>query len=137
MMRQDYEKLFTFLPAPDPSGELYQKIILRLRREEKFLSLRKRMIIFSFGLIGSVIAFLPAWQWLKTGLVESGFTQFLSLFFSDTGIIAAYWQNFALTLLESLPVMSLAVFLTIAFIFLNSLKSLYKDVKIIFTNSLT
>jgi hypothetical protein len=51
--------------------------------------------------------------------------------FSDFSSVAAYWQSFAMILLETLPAISLALFLAIILVFLQSIKSLTKDIKII------
>ncbi len=130
-MRKDYEKLFSHLKSPEPPDGLFEKIILRLRKEQKLISLKRRLIIFSIGLIGSAVAFISAFQAVQKGFTESGFIEFLSLLFSDAGVIMTYWQNFALSLLETFPTMSLVALLAIGLIFLESLKLLAKDIKIL------
>ena len=132
-MRKDYEKLFSRLEPLKPPEELFGKIMERIHRQERLAALRKRLIIFSIGLAGSLAAFVPALRLMQQSLAESGFAQFFSLIFSDFGIVLTYWQNFALTLLESLPALSIAVFLVTIFVFLESLKFLVRDTKAIFT----
>jgi hypothetical protein len=132
-MPNDYEKLFSHLRAPEPREGLLEQIMFRIRRERRSFIIKRRIVIFSLGLIGSIVAFVPVLHLVKTGLAESGFMQYFSLLFSDTGLVAAYWQSFAFALLESLPVLSLAVLLITIFTFLESLKLLVQNMKIVLT----
>jgi len=114
----------------EPSKGLLEKIIKRIHKEERLLGL-KRTAIFSTTLIISVIGFFPAFSMLSTDLNQTGFLQFLSLTFSDWSIVATYWQTFIMILLETMPAVSLALFLAVLLTFLQSIKSLSKNVKII------
>lgn len=114
-----------------PEG-LLNKILIRIKREEAFLALRKRIMIFSAGAIGSFAAFIPAFKLMQSEFSQSGFIQIFSLIFSDTGIVLNVWATFALSILESLPVLSIAAFLAAVFVFLISLKFLAKDISAIF-----
>jgi hypothetical protein len=132
-MPKDYEKLFSNLRAPEPPDGLLEQIMLRLRKERRSFIIRRRIVIFSLGLIGSMAAFMPVWRLVQTELAASGFMRYFSLLFSDTSTVAAYWQSFVYALLESLPAFSLAVFLFVVFVFLESLKVLVQNMKIILT----
>ena len=118
----------------DPPTGLLEKILKRIHKEERLLLLRK-IIIFSVTLIGSFLAILPAFKMLFSDLGRSGFTNFFSLIFSDFSTVSTYWQSFSMVLLETLPVASLALFLFILLIFLQSAKSLTKNIKTIINNS--
>lgn len=131
-MSKSYKKLFTYLNPPEPPGDLFKKIMHRIHEERRLLIIKRRLVIFSISLIGSIVAFIPAFQTVKTGFIESGFTEYLSLLFSDTGIVVTYWQNFTFSLLETLPIMSLVAFLITMLVFLESLKLLAKNIKNIF-----
>ena len=109
-MRQDYEQLFTHLQAPEPTVGLFVRIVAAIRTEQRRLAVR-RIARCSLVLVGSLVLLVPAWQMVQTGLAQSGFVEFFSLMFSDTGLMATFWQNFAMVLLESLPVTGLALFL--------------------------
>lgn len=113
----------------EPPSGLFEKIVNRIHKEQRLLTIRRRIAIFSVGLGGSLVAFIPVFKMLSAELAESGFIQFLSLLFSDFSIVVRYWQSFVPTLLETLPVISLIVFLTIIFVFLESLKFLIKNTK--------
>jgi hypothetical protein len=116
---------------PEPSPELFLKIINRIHKEQRILAFRK-ITGFSLVLLISMIAFVPAIKFLISEIENSGFIQFASLAFSDFEIVKIYWQNFALTILETLPALSLALCLAILLTLLQSIKSLSKNIKIIY-----
>jgi hypothetical protein len=43
----------------------------------------------------------------------------------------SYWQNFVFALLESLPIVSIAALLATIFVFLESVKFLVQDIRVI------
>jgi len=131
-MHKDWEKLFNYLKTPEPAEGLFEKITQRIRKEQRLLIIKRRLALFSIGVVGSAAAFIPVFRMVQSGFTESGFTEFFSLIFSDLGPVTAHWQNFVLALLESLPVMSIAAFLGIIFIFIESLKFLTRDIKVVF-----
>ena len=130
-MVKDYEQLFNQIEALEPPQALLGKIMLRLEQEKKLVIIKRRVAFFSAGLIFSVLALIPAFKMVWDGVASSGFTQFLSLLFTDSGVVMAYWQSFGLTLLESLPVFSIIIFLVIIFTLLDSVIFLSKNIKII------
>jgi ABC-type multidrug transport system fused ATPase/permease subunit len=111
-------------------GRLLERILKRIHKEERLLVLR-RTIIFSIMLAGSLLAIVPTFKILLSDFSQSGFINFFSLIFSDFSSVATYWQTFVMILLETLPVVSLALFLAVLLIFLQSIKSLTKNIKII------
>lgn len=119
----------TFSLIEPPIG-LYEKIMKRIHQKERVLVLR-RVIIFSTTLIISLVSFFPVVSMLMYDINQSGFLQFSSLMFSDTSSVMTYWRSFMMTLLETLPALSLALFLAVLVTFLQSIKSLTKDVKTI------
>ena len=119
--------------TPKPPKGLYESIMNRIREERRISVLRRRIILFCLGFVVSAAAFVPAFRWLQTDLSNSGFLQFFSLLFSDFKIVATYWQSFLMSLLETVPAISLAVFLAAVFVFLESLNFLAKNIKFIFS----
>jgi ABC-type spermidine/putrescine transport system permease subunit I len=111
-----------------PEG-LLDKILARIHGEKRLLGVKRRLAVFSIGAAGSAAAFIPVFKMAQLEISNSGFLQFFSLLFSDFGAVAVYWHSFTLSLLETLPAMSLAVFLAITLLFLESLKFLAKDIK--------
>ena len=117
----------------EPPKHLLEKILKRIHREERILVLRKT-VIFSLTLVASLIGLVPSFNILLSDFSRSGFTSFFSLIFSDFSSVAAYWQSFMLILLESLPILSLALFLIVLLACLQSIKVLSKNIKIIKNN---
>ena len=113
-----------------PPQGLYEKVIQRIHKEQRILAI-KNAVIFSITLIGSAIAFVPAYNMLLADFTQSGFLEFFSLIFSDFSVVTAYWKNFTLVLLETLPAISLALFLAVLLVFLQSVRALTKDIKIL------
>ncbi|MDD5639231.1 MAG: hypothetical protein PHR47_00250 [Candidatus Pacebacteria bacterium] len=135
-MEKEYKKLFMNMEEANPSNKLFEKIMLRISREEKLSIVKKRIAVFSVFLIISLGGFVYSFIAVQNALVSSGFTQFFSLIFSDFNIVIAYWQNFLFTLLESLPVFAMVVFLIMFSIVLSFLTFLMKDMKFINSNNI-
>ncbi len=131
-MRQDYEKLFSHMETPEPPAELIGQVMgLIVAKERRSAIIRS--VAFAIGLIASLSAFVPAFHGVQASMAESGFLSYLSLLFSDTGAILSTGQSFALILLESLPVFSLALFLAIVLLLLESTFHLITDTSRLFS----
>lgn len=133
-MSKDYEKLFSRLRVAEPSVNLLGKITDRVRRRETFLIYQKTAF-YSLGATFFLVALVFSLRSAQAGFAESGFFQFFSLVFTDFKIVAASWQGFALSLLESIPVNGLIFALSSFFIFINLLKQLIKNASFIFTST--
>ena len=107
---------------------LFNRIMNRIHKERQFL-IRKRIVVFALLFMGSLIAVFPAFRALEKSITESGFMQFLSLIFTDFRMVVTYWQSFVLSLLESLPIINLTIFLIIILAFLESIKFLARDIR--------
>lgn len=133
-MVKNREKIFELLDPSEQSEELFNKVMCRINIERKILIVRRKVAIFSaiFVVITAVLALV--FRITQAEFADSGFFVFLSLLFSDAGTVMAYWQNFSLSLLETIPVTSLIIFLAAVIIFLESLKLLAKNIKIFFVS---
>jgi hypothetical protein len=131
-MRKDYEKLFTHLEPPEPPAGLFAKIMARIHEEERLLSMKRRLFLFSTTVLISAGALIPVVNAFQTEFAQSGLFQFLSLLFSDLGSVAANWQDFGLAILESLPAMNMMALLINMFVLLWSLKHLAQAIKVVF-----
>ena len=114
----------------EPPKDLFEKIVKRIHREERILVFKK-IIIFSITLIAAIAGFAPTLKFFLSDLSQSGFFNFFSLAFYDFSAVMAYWQSFAMILLETLPTLSLLLFLAVLLTFLQSLKYLIINIKII------
>lgn len=128
-MREDYKTMPSEFNQIDPPSDLSEKIMSRLRIEKRRLTVKRRIFIFFLTTIVSITLFIPAFKELQLSVNESGFWQFSSLFFSDFKIVLTNWQLFSLSLLESLPGISLLSFLAVVLIFFESCRFLVKNIK--------
>ena len=115
IMRLDCKK------SINPPDDLLPKIMARIEREERLLSL-KRVILFSFGIILPLTAFFPVLRGIIADISGSGLIQYISLVFSDTGVVMASGGDYLLSIVESLPVLGITELLVIIFVFLGSLR---------------
>jgi len=82
---------------------------------------QRKLTLDRVGITGSILFFLLAVLLYGQVIVESEFWELASLAFSDLGIIAQNWNKFAYSLMETLPVMYLAIILApVFFLFLFS-----------------
>ena len=109
-MRKDYEKLFTHLKPPESPTGLFGRIMLAISREQELQNTRKLAFVFLALLVISLIAAPFSWIFFSGQMTESGILQFMSIAISDLGIFFAFWQDFSLAIVESLPVMGITVF---------------------------
>jgi len=120
-----------------PRADLYDRVINRINHEEKFMILKRRLILRSAGLLLSIFALIPLGIRLFSDIASSGFTQFLSLLFSDFSIVMANIGDYVLSLLELMPVLSLslasAALLALVF-YLAKLIDSYVDFKKLIAN---
>jgi len=120
-----------------PRADLYDRVINRISREEKLMILKRKLILESLGLVVSFFVFIPLTLKLLSDIANSGLTQFLSLLFTDFSIVMADMGNYALSLLESTPALSLSLALAalLAIVFsLAKFADSYSDFKKIIIN---
>ncbi|MGE5393041.1 MAG: hypothetical protein ACM3NH_04850 [Candidatus Saccharibacteria bacterium] len=113
-MPQNHEKNQESPEIAVPDGLLH-KIMDRIEIERRKALARRRLGIFVAFL--SLIALLsyPVWRTFQAEASYSGFFHYLSLAFSDFGLVTDYWQDYSLGLLETLPVVSTIGLLAIVF----------------------
>ncbi len=121
-MNQNLTPHFSDALPPEPRAELFA-LVMRAIVTEKHRLAKRRLIGFSMLAILSLAAFIPAIGSLQNALIESGTAQFLSLLFSDPGIVLGAWREFSLSILDALPAFSLAAVLVTAVMLLASLKA--------------
>jgi hypothetical protein len=108
---------------------LFNKIMLRIGVEKRAMAIKRKIAVFSVMLAVSFVGLIPAVKAAHSGFVNSGFTQLFSLIFSDTAIVISSWQNFALAILETLPINGILIIGVLAIIFFSSLKFLSNNIK--------
>ncbi len=102
---------------------VWHSLVIRNRRIA-----RLKLWIFSFVGSASLIGLVPAWKALSSDLVQSGFYEYLSLVFSNSGSILFYWKELAFSIAESLPTTSIILSFSLVFILFLSLKYAAKQI---------
>lgn len=110
-MRKDYEKLFTHLESPEPPMDLFDRIILAIKREQELGQTKKLLFGFLSLLLISLVATPISGAMLVNQAESSGISYFISTAISDLGTFFVLWQDFGLAILESLPVIGMTTFL--------------------------
>jgi len=89
-----------------------------------------RVKLWAFSIIGfaSLVGLVPAFKALSSDFVQSGFYEYFSLIFSDSGLILSYWKELFFSLAESLPTISIILTLSLLFICFLSLRYLMKQI---------
>src|SRR5882724_3294214 len=119
-MEQKLAKIFKsirYRPESDRTEEIWQAIVSYEKRTTRF-----KLLFFSFFGFVSLIALVPAVGKLLSDFSQSGFYEYLSLAFSNSGSVITYWKDFVSLLAESLPVLSIVLLLGLIFVFLISAK---------------
>ena len=116
-MNKGIEIFNSLVKNPDPS--LYDKVIFAVNREERRVATIKASI-FSVLSFVSVSGFLWSLKYLFESMSSSGFSQFLSLVFSDGFSVLKYAGDYILSMTDSLPVVALLVFLVLALVMVIS-----------------
>jgi phage-related minor tail protein len=94
---------------------------------------RFRLACFSLVSLAALGTLVPAIGELSSEVVRTGFGQFLSLMLSDSGTLAAYWQDFAMIVVESFPIIGVSAVLASILAFLASARLAVKNKNIAFT----
>ena len=130
-MDHSYTSLLGHCRDVEPSSGLHLRIAARIREKIRRAELVRRFVFGSLA-TASIIAMIPAVQLLAQDFYASNFYRYFSLLFSDGGAVLNAWQEFTMTLAESLPVLSIAVVLSIIFLFIGSINLLTRKERITF-----
>ncbi len=98
----------------NPPQGLENSILIVIARRERF-----SMFVQSGLSVLSFIAFFPLGSILVHNFSTSSFSQYMSLLFTNE--IGTYWQELSLSIVESLPILSIVLFLSVGIVFLYSL----------------
>ena len=110
-----------------PEGGLINNVWLAVVRHDRRVARFKLTILSIIGGV-SLFSLIPAFKALTLDFSQSGFYDYFSLLFSNGDSIVNFWKEFLLILAESLPVLSIALFLLLIFIFFLSLKYILKQI---------
>jgi len=125
-MEQELIKAFKkakYEESPVLVNNIWHNIVIRNKRNTLL-----RLWAFSVAGFASFIGFIPALKTLLNDLTQSGFYEYLSLAFSNSGSVLSYWKEFSLSIAESLPTMSIILSLSLVFIFFLSLRYVMRQI---------
>lgn len=117
--------LFKDIDAPRQREALLGEIFITIE-SLKNSQLKRRAQISYVGLLFSGVSIVYAGFVYGGAFVGSEFWSVLSLFFSDVSIVANYWNEFSLLLLETIPIIPILLLLIPTFTFLLFLSMYYK-----------
>ncbi len=126
-MEEKYKKLLGSINFIEPPKGLGTRILERVNAEKERL-MRIRTWVFGSGTVASFGLSLWAVIYLIKSAQESGFVQYLSLIFSENGVMLTYWRELSLSLVESLPIVSLIIFLSAIGFFIWSFTKMISNV---------
>jgi hypothetical protein len=117
--KNTYEKLFSHLgDVPTPDG-LAHAVVARVAFERK-RSVQRRRVLFGGLSLTSLVAFVPTISMLMQDVASTGFLQYSTLLLSDSSIVLRYGTTFALSLAETLPIVSTSLLLALTSLFIWS-----------------
>jgi hypothetical protein len=121
-MSEKLRQIFKNLKETDLPERLEGLILAKIRRAEG-KSIRRKLFLSYIGLTGSAVGAFYAIFTFGREILNSEFGNIISLAFSDLVIVAEHWREFALSLLETLPVINMAAILAPVFILLLSMNA--------------
>lgn len=113
-LKQVFQKA-SYEPEINFSGDIWRNIKIKESRVYKI----KIILNSIFGILSFVLLF-PSISNLITQFNSQGFSEYVSLVFSDFNTISTYWKEFALSIVNSLPLASIALSFFLLFVLFNS-----------------
>ena len=120
-MEQNSKQFFMSQSVDIPAG-LLQKVMERIEKEQNLLAMRRAFAVAVTFFALSAAALVRVWEMFRVDIIRAGLDQYMLLVFSDFKTTAVHWQDFSLNLLESIPVMSTVLLLSVVVAFLIALK---------------
>ncbi|MFA6094447.1 MAG: hypothetical protein WC757_00990 [Candidatus Paceibacterota bacterium] len=121
----EYEKLIQCIPDIHPREDFVEVVMLRVKKE-LYMRAWRRFVTGSFFAVASFVALVPAVVQLYSTWFQSGSAEIISLVFSDFTIVTTYWKEFLLSFVESVPFIPFVAVLASVWVFLVSVRSLFK-----------
>jgi len=94
-----------------PNNNLFDKIILACKQEKEFKQTKKILLVFLLLLAVSAISLPFSLTFFVREWRHSGVQYFISSAVENVGVFTAYWQDFVLSVIESLPMVAIIIFL--------------------------
>lgn len=111
-----------------PSTELRKSIISSIGREECRRA-RAYLAVSTVTFLASIAGLVFSTKFLFQAFYSSEFYNYFSLIFSDPDTILGIWQNIAISLVESLPVIAVIALLVAVWSLLASIRVMARNFK--------
>lgn len=123
----NYKRFFSYIDRKEPNQEILNSVFDRIKAEKKRHIVAFHIPLFGISFLSACTVFMYSFQESLAESARSGFSQFLSFFWTDFGTAAAYWKDFAISIVESFPAFgALAIFGALCVI-LFSMRALIRD----------
>jgi len=113
-MKPSLRQLFKNIHELHPPSKLEVFILAKIERKRKKIMREKKALILA-GLIGSAAAIVYTLSAFGQDILQSDFWSVVSLAFSDINIVIGNWNDYVLSLLETVPAVHLASILAPVF----------------------
>ena len=118
-MSKKLNQLFKKISEIEPSFGLERVILARIEAENT-RKLKWKLMFSRFGIVASVVAILYALFSLGGEIASSDFASMVSLMFSDLSTVAQNWNDYAFSLVETFPALTVGVILLPVFLLMIS-----------------
>ena len=109
-MSQDLNTIFKKVAEISPTEKLSGRIFAQIEGEKDRI-IRRRLMISRLSLSASVAVFLVSIFSFGSTILQSEFWNIASLVFSDLVVVGQNWNDFAYSLLETFPTISVVAIL--------------------------
>lgn len=120
-MGNQLNKSFKNIGGSDPLDFLASRILSKIDAE-KTQRTTVKVFISRFFALASFVAILPVIFNVFNQFQNSGFGNYLALFFTDTNIAVMYWKDLLLSLIESVPMFEMTILLVLLLVLSISIK---------------
>lgn len=120
MSKNNYKRLFANAYDHKPSDSINHSIFARI---ERYTIIQRRIsyALHSLIILVSGISFIEVARFVYNSARDAGLFEYTSIFFSDWATAMTHWKELTFSITDSLPFTEMAVLLTIALIFMNSI----------------
>ncbi|MFA6048171.1 MAG: hypothetical protein WCV59_04050 [Parcubacteria group bacterium] len=113
---------FKSIKSIEPPVILQAAILCNIKKA-KARQIRQELVFSEVGLISSILAIFYTFFAFGQTLLKSEFWNMMSLSFTDAGVVLANWHDYLYSMMETFPVLTLAIILLPIFVLLVSVSS--------------
>ncbi|WP_420266682.1 hypothetical protein [Candidatus Magnetominusculus dajiuhuensis] len=118
-----------FFSLIEPNENLKSSIINRIKKEEIKRAIYRVVLDSAISLISVSIAIIYIVNIIKDAY-QSGLFDYISLLFSDGASIISFWQSYVMSVVETLPIIPIAIVVASILVFVWSVSSVLKAFEI-------